>query len=79
MLLLTKTGIRLTSPQHYYLHLRHILTPRIILITIHNKVQLMLLPSQNPIISGDIYIQTGFTFLVSAYPGCAGKEAVERV
>jgi len=24
-------------------------------------------------------IQTGFTFLVPAYPGCSGKEAVKQV
>ena len=35
--------------------------------------------SQNPVISCTILIQTGFTFLVMAYPGCRGKEAVERV
>ena len=34
---------------------------------------------RNPIISCLIYIQTGFTFLVMAYPGCPGKEAVKRV
>jgi len=39
-------------------------------------VQLMPLPSQNTIISCLIYIQTGFTFLVPAYQGCPGKEAV---
>jgi len=31
------------------------------------------------IISCLIYIQTDFTFLVPAYPGCPGKEAVKRV
>jgi len=31
--------------------------------------------SPNPIISCLIVIQTGFTFLVLAYPGCPGKEA----
>jgi len=36
-------------------------------------VQLMPLPSQNPIISCLIYIQTDFAFLVPAYPGCPGK------
>ena len=35
--------------------------------------------SQNPIISCLILIQTGFTFLVPAYPGCPGKEAIKRV
>ena len=35
--------------------------------------------SQNPTISCLIWIQTGFTFLVLAYPGCPGKEAIERV
>jgi len=39
-------------------------------------VQLMSLLSQNPVISCLILIQTGFTFLVPAYPGCPGKEAV---
>ena len=42
-------------------------------------VQLMSLLSQNPVISCLILIQTGFTFLVPAYPGCPGKEAVKRV
>jgi len=42
-------------------------------------IQLMPLPSRNPIISCLIYIQTGFTFLVPAYPGCPGKKAVKRV
>ena len=32
--------------------------------------------SQNPIISCLIQILTGFTFLVPAYPGLPGKEAV---
>ena len=41
-----------------------------------HMVQLMPLPSPNPIISCVIEIQTGFTFLVLAYPGCPGKEAV---
>ena len=44
-----------------------------------HMVQLMVLQSPNPIISCLIYIQTGFTFLVAAYPGCPGKEAVKRV
>jgi len=44
-----------------------------------HMVQLMPLPSQNPIISCFVYIQTGFTFLVLAFPGCTGKEAVKRV
>jgi len=35
--------------------------------------------SQNPIIAFLISIHTGFTFLVPAYPGCPGKEAVKRV
>jgi len=42
-------------------------------------VQLMPLPSPNPIVSCLIYIQTGFTLLVPACPGCHGKEAVKRV
>ena len=32
----------------------------------------------NPIISCLIKIQTGFTFLVPAWSGCPGKEAVEK-
>jgi len=44
-----------------------------------HMVQLMPLPSQNPIITWLIEIQTGFTFLVAAYPGYPGKEAVKRV
>ena len=39
-------------------------------------VQLMLLP---PHISCFIKIQIGLTFLVPAYPGCPGKQAVKRV
>jgi len=39
-------------------------------------VQLMPLPSQNPITSCLIQIQTDFTFLVLAYPNCPEKEAV---
>jgi len=35
--------------------------------------------SQNPIISCLIQTQTGFTFLVPAYAGCPGKEAVKLV
>ena len=44
-----------------------------------HMVHLMPLPSQNPIISCLIYIQADFTFLVPAYPGCPGKEAIKRV
>ena len=45
-----------------------------------HMVQLMPLPSPNPIISYLIEIETGFTFLsVPAYPGCPGKEAVKRL
>jgi len=39
-----------------------------------HMIQLMPLPSQNPIVFCLIYIQTGFTFLIPAYPGCTGKE-----
>jgi len=39
-------------------------------------VQPMPLPSQNPIVSYVIYILTGFTFLVPAYPGFPGKEVM---
>jgi len=35
--------------------------------------------SQNPIISCLIQTQSGFAFLVLAYPGCPGKEAIKRV
>jgi len=42
-------------------------------------VLLMPLPSQNPIISCLIQIQTGFTLLVPAYAGCPEKEAIKRV
>jgi len=35
--------------------------------------------SQNPIISGFILMQTGFTLLVPAYLGCPGKMADKRV
>ena len=44
-----------------------------------HMVQLMPLPSQNPIVSCQILILTGFAFLVPAYPGCRGTEAVKRV
>jgi len=40
-------------------------------------VQLMLLPSQNP--TSLFLIQTGFTFLVLAYPGLPRTEAVKPV
>ena len=43
-----------------------------------HMVQLMPLSSQNPIISCLMLIQTGFTFLFPAYPGCPGKKAVKR-
>jgi len=35
--------------------------------------------SQNPIISCLIEIQTSFTLLALAYPGCPGKETINRV
>jgi len=41
-----------------------------------HMVQLMSLP---PIISWFIKIQIDLTFLVPAYAGCPGKEAVKRV
>ena len=44
-----------------------------------HMVQLMPLPSQNPIISCLILIQTGLIFLVLAYPGCPGIEAIKWV
>ena len=34
---------------------------------------------KNPIVSGLIKKQTGFPFLVLAYPGCPGKEAIKCV
>ena len=37
------------------------------------------LPAENPIVSCLTKIQTGFTFLLPAYPGCPGKEAVTWV
>jgi len=44
-----------------------------------HMVQMMPLPSQNPVMSCLIKVQTGFT-LVPAYPGCPGKEAaIKRV
>jgi len=39
-------------------------------------VKLIPLP---PIVSGFIKIQIGLTFMVLAYPGCPGKEAVKLV
>ena len=42
-------------------------------------VQLMPLPSPNPIISCLFKIQTGLTFLVLAYPGSPRKETVKQV
>jgi len=33
----------------------------------------------HPIVSCFIKIQIGLTFLMPAYPGCPGKEAVKRV
>jgi len=39
----------------------------------------MPLPSKTPIISCLILIQTGFTFLVLAYPGFRGNETVTQV
>jgi len=45
-----------------------------------HMVQLMSLHPKTPIISFLVYIQTGFqTFLMPAYPGCPGKQAVRRV
>ena len=44
-----------------------------------HMVRLMPLPSQNPIISCLILIQTGFIFLLPSYPGCPGNEAIKRV
>jgi len=44
-----------------------------------HMVQLMPLPSPNPIISCLIEVQTGLTFPVSADPGGPGKEAVKRM
>jgi len=44
-----------------------------------HMVQLMPLHPKTPSISCLTEIQTGFIFLVLAYPGCPGKEAVKRV
>ena len=44
-----------------------------------HMVQLVQLTPQNPVISCLIQIQTSFTFLVLAYPGCPGKEATKWV
>ena len=52
------------------LHLRRLSS----LYRIYNSGQ-----TRSVIISSLIYIQTGFTFLVPAYPGCPGKEAVKWV
>ena len=45
-------------------------------VTDLRMVQLMPLPPHH--LSCFIKIQTGFTFLVPAYPGCPGKEAVKQ-
>jgi len=42
-----------------------------------HMVHVIPLPSQNLIISCLVSIQIDFTFLVQAYPGCPGKEAVK--
>jgi len=42
-------------------------------------VQLMPLPSQNPVVSCLVQIRTGFTVPVPAYAGCPGKEDAGRV
>ena len=44
-----------------------------------HMVQLMPLHPKTPIISCLIKIQSGFTFLVPAYPGSPGKQAVKRM
>jgi len=43
---------------------------------LRDMVQMMPLPPQHDI-SCFIKIKTGLTFLVLAYPGCSGKEAVK--
>jgi len=44
-----------------------------------HMVQLMRLHPQTASSLASFKIRTGFTFLVPAYPGCSGKEAVEGV
>jgi len=44
-----------------------------------HMVQLMPLHPKTPSSLVSFKIQAGFTFLVPAYPGCPGKEAVKRV
>ena len=44
-----------------------------------HMVQLMPLSARNPVISCLIEIQTGFIFLVPAYPGCPGEDAIKLV
>ena len=52
-------------------------------LSVWSKVQIVCIwpadatASQNPIISCLILIQTGFTLLVPAYPGCPGKQAIK--
>ena len=41
--------------------------------------QLTPLPSENPVISCLVKVQTGFVFLVPAHPGCPEEEAVTWV
>ena len=44
-----------------------------------NDLHIFQLMPQPPIISCFVKIEIGVTFLVPAYPGCPGKEAVKRV
>jgi len=44
-----------------------------------NDLYMVHLMPLTPIVSCVIEIQNGLTFLVAAYPGCPGKEAVKRV
>jgi len=45
-----------------------------------NKLHMVqMMPLSHPIISSLIEIQIALTFLVPAYPGCPGKEAVKWV
>jgi len=51
---------------------------KLVYVVYRDMVQLMPLLSQNSI-SCLILIQTVFTFLAPAYPGCPGKDAIKRV
>jgi len=74
---------------HYWLGVRKIIRPVknydevLAWLSVWGKVQMICMWFSwchcHPIISCFIIIQIGLTFLVPAYPGCPGKEAVKRV